>query len=205
VTVGGAFVLTGATLSTKGGTFETYDGPSLLTPAIGFNSASASGLVTGTTDVGNFHFTDTISFAANYSGFDADKQTQQRLLGGKSTGGFIRGEYLYGAALFAYNGIHEGEIPWAFRAGAGLGVALAQFDGRLDYASAGQNHRETFSQGFDRPMLAYLLLAEGRVGHIVFSEQAIQMYDQVQTKQTKTKFLMDMAVVTFQVGYAVNL
>jgi hypothetical protein len=203
ITVGVADVLTGATLTTSAGTFESYTGPSTVTPSVAFNSASAHGLVTQEYDMAGIHWTDSISFVADYAQFADNKQTVQKLIGGQSPDGFIRGDFLYGVALFAYNGIYEGQgTNVAFRFGAGLGAAFAHFNGQVDYASQGRNVAETFSQDYGTPMLAYLVLFETRINHIVLSAQSIELTGKVKTNVTDTNFVTQIGLVTFTAGYA---
>lgn len=203
ITVGVADVSTGALLTTSAGTFESYTGPDLYTPAVAFNSASAHGFVVKEYDAAGIHWLDTFNFVANYAQFSADKQTVQKLTGGQSPAGFVRGDFVYGVALLGYSGIHEGErVNFAFRAGVGLGAALARFDGRIDYSARGQNYTENFSNGYDQPLLAYLELIEARIGPIVVGLQNIELLGYVRTDKTNNRFLVQAGLFTFQVGYA---
>ena len=202
--IGGVGAL--AVLRTSQGTFESYNGPDALTPAVAFNSSSAHGLVVREEDIGRIHFTDTLNFVANYAQFNANRQTIQRVPGGQTGSGFVRGSFVYGAALAAYNGIYEGsDIDLAFRIGVGIGAALSQFDGRVDYTVAGRGYSDTFSHGYDQPMIAFVIPLDIRVGHTTVNVQAVRLFGNVRTDKAHTNFESEIDLVSYSIGYVFYL
>ncbi len=206
VTVGIARVFPEAVLhepSNPGVTTEDYTGPGLYTPAITFNSASASGDKYVGGRIGRLHILWTLNFQANYAQFNADSQTQQTLVGGQTPNGYVRGDFLYGVALLAHNYTYEGEsVNWGARVAIGLGAGIAQFNGKLDYSAGGQNYSQTFSHGYDQLLLAEVALIEVRIERISFSAQRVVLDGaDVHTSGSDTHYGVEVDLWTYQAGY----